>query len=107
MAMHPVVNASVTYTATIANPYTAPTQGLVSPTGTATFFDTYLGVTNQICAVPVTPGANGGISTSTCTESSNMLVGDHTITMTYSGDTNFTVATNPTTPTWVRTRCGR
>ena len=29
-----------------------------------------------------------------------MSVGDHVITMTYSGDTNFTVATSPSTPTW-------
>ena len=97
-----VVNASVTYTATVANPYTSPTQGLVAPTGTATFFDTYLGVTTQICSVPVTPGASGGMSTATCVESADMLVGDHSITMTYSGDANFTVATNPSTPTWIQ-----
>ena len=97
-----VVNAAVTYTATITNPYTSPTQGLVSPGGTATFFDTYLGVTTQICTVPVTPGASGGTSTATCVESADMLAGDHTITMTYSGDTNFTPATDPATPTWVQ-----
>ena len=97
-----VQNAAVTYTATITNPYTSPTQGLVGPGGTATFSDTYLGVTTPICTVPVTPGAHEGISTATCVETAGMLVGDHTITLTYSGDTNFTSATSPATPTWVQ-----
>ena len=99
-----VQHAAVTYTATIANPYSAP-QGLVSPTGTATFFDTYLGVPTPIAtclAVPVTPGAHGGTATATCVESTTMAVGDHTITLTYTGDSNFTVATAPATPTWIQ-----
>ena len=52
-----VQNAAVTYTATITNPYTSPSQGLVSPTGTATFYDTFNSVKTAICTVPVTPGA--------------------------------------------------
>jgi hypothetical protein len=73
---------------------------LVSPTGTATFYDTFNSVKTTICTVPVTPGAMSGTSTATCVETSGMSVGTHVITMSYSGDTNFTVATSPTTPTW-------
>ena len=80
------------------SPYTSPTQGLVSPGGTATFFDTYLGVTTQICAVPVTPGASGGTSTATCVVTGGYPAASspQSITATYLGSASFAGSTTAT-----------
>jgi hypothetical protein len=99
-----VVNAPVTYITTFSD----PDNGLVNPTGTVSYADTYLGVTTPLCTVPLvqpidpTSGniVNTGTSTAKCTESANMLAGTHHITATYSGDANYTTATSPSSVTW-------
>ena len=102
-ALHPthgnasVAGAAVTYTVT----FTDPSGGLVTPTGTATFTDAFPGSTNPICTVTLIQSVPG-VATASCVESANMLAGDHDITVTYSGDTNYTAATNPTPVTWVQ-----
>jgi autotransporter-associated beta strand protein len=77
-----VFGQSVTFTATI----TANAPGAGTPTGTVTFLDglTTLG----------TESLDGSGQTTLTT--SSLAIGDHSITVVYSGDTNFTTSTSGT-----------
>ena len=92
-----VAGASVTYTAT----FTDPNGGLVTPSGTVTFSDAFAGSVNPVCTATLTTSIPG-TATATCVESTNMLVGDHVITLAYAGDANFTPTTNPSPATWTQ-----
>ncbi len=99
-----VENAPVSYVTTFSD----PNGGLVNPTGTVTYTDTYLGVTTPLCTVPLVQPTNPatghivdtGTSTASCTQTTDLLPGDHLITATYSGDLNYTAATAPSPVTW-------
>jgi len=85
------VNAPVTFTATITpNP-----SGSVALTGTVSFTDKpQNGNTAAITGCTgVSITTSGGITTAACTTSS-LILGSHTITATYSGDTNFSGSSN-------------
>ena len=73
----------VTYTATV----TANSPGAGTPTGTVTFKD---GSTAICSAVTVSSG------TATCTPPTYTVAGTHSITASYSGDTNFTASSSGT-----------
>ena len=74
-----VYGQSVTFTATVK----AASPGSGTPTGTVTFYD---GTTDL---------GNGTLSAGTATFSTTfVVVGSHSITAVYSGDTNFTTSTS-------------
>ena len=82
---------AVTYTATVSG----PSGGLLAPTGTVTFTDTTSGWT---CTASVTPVTGVGQATSSCVEPGTSLgLGNHHITATYNGDTNFAVVSTSLT----------
>lgn len=84
------VNQSLTFQATVSGP-----SGSVSPTGTVSFTDTLSGTTTAIATCQNVSIASGVYSCTTDT----LVAGTHTITATYSGDTNFNTSSGTATAT--------
>ena len=82
--------APVTFTATIS--VQGPgTTAAANPTGSVTFTDSFNGQTTTL-GTPTLTSADNGVITLTLT---NLGVGLHTVTATYSGDGNFRTSTSP------------
>lgn len=95
------VNQQATFTATLSVP--TPPKNATGPSGTVQFTDLPSGATTAtvICnSVGLSPGtSSGGVSTYTAQcPISTLVVGGHTITATYGGDSNYTVSTPATLP---------